>query len=148
MDAQLIRRWNERIKPEDTVIHMGDFCFRNSHGGKEGEGGQSKAEHYLDSLNGDVICVRGNHDKNNSLNTRIESLVLDIGGHRMFCCHRPDDIDKRFEVCLVGHVHGEWKTKRIGKTLLINVGVDVWDYRPVSLEQILKCIQENSRGTK
>lgn len=39
---------------------------------------------------------------------------------------------------LSAHVHTAWLTK--GKN--INVGVDVWDYSPVSAEQILKIIRE------
>lgn len=38
---------------------------------------------------------------------------------------------------LCGHVHNSWKTKVTSKgSLMINVGVDVWGYRPVSLDQI------------
>ncbi len=36
-----------------------------------------------------------------------------------------------------GHVHNGWKVN--GKQ--INVGVDVWDFKPVSLEQIIKIIK-------
>ena len=34
MNETLIRNWNSRVKPEDTVIHNGDFCFKNTPGGK------------------------------------------------------------------------------------------------------------------
>jgi len=30
MNEGLIKRWNDRVKPEDTVFHIGDFCFKNS----------------------------------------------------------------------------------------------------------------------
>lgn len=38
------------------------------------------------------------------------------------------------QVLLHGHVHEEWKTRRSGRagTLQVNVGVDVWNYTPVS----------------
>ena len=41
----------------------------------------------------------------------------------------------------VGHVHQNWKFKRIVRgckiTDVINVGVDVWNYRPVTIEEAL-----------
>jgi calcineurin-like phosphoesterase family protein len=27
MNQDLITRWNARVKPEDTVYHLGDVCF-------------------------------------------------------------------------------------------------------------------------
>lgn len=52
MDEQLIENWNSRVGPEDTVYHLGDFCFRNARG----------AEHYRSRLNGTIHLIRGNHD--------------------------------------------------------------------------------------
>ena len=37
MNETLIRNWNARVKPEDTVFNVGDFCFKNTKGGKKGE---------------------------------------------------------------------------------------------------------------
>ena len=61
MNETIIRRHNERVKPEDTVFFLGDFCFKSKSGRGEGEG--YKAEHYLSQLNGKMIMIRGNHDK-------------------------------------------------------------------------------------
>jgi len=30
MNSSLIRNWNQRVKPEDTVFHVGDFCFQET----------------------------------------------------------------------------------------------------------------------
>lgn len=55
---------------------------------------------------------------------------------------RPID-DGRILLC--GHVHEKWKTKITPKgTLMINVGVDVWDYKPVSLDDIIKVLPHES----
>lgn len=62
MDSSLIRNWNERVKPEDQVVFLGDWCFRNTSGGKTGEGTTNKAQCYIDQLNGKITFVRGNHD--------------------------------------------------------------------------------------
>ncbi len=29
MDEAMVARWNQRVGPDDTVFHLGDFCFRN-----------------------------------------------------------------------------------------------------------------------
>ena len=70
MNKELIRRFNERVKEDDTCIIVGDFCFKNSPHGKEGEGLPVHAKNYIKQLNGLKVFVRGNHDCF-SLDTRI-----------------------------------------------------------------------------
>jgi len=62
MDEAMIKNWNERVKPEDQIFHLGDFCFKNSPGGKLGEGEQNTAKYYENKLNGKMILIQGNHD--------------------------------------------------------------------------------------
>lgn len=53
---------------------------------------------------------------------------------------RPTDDGK---ILLCGHVHEKWRTKLSPKgTLMINVGVDVHNFTPVSLEEIIKITKE------
>ena len=138
MNERLIKNWNSRVKSEDTVIFLGDFCFRNSPGGKDGEGDSNKAEFYKNMLHGEIVFVRGNHDGNNSLNTKIKSLVMDLGGMEVFCIHDPAYANLRYRINLCGHVHQNWKFQKVGKTIIVNVGVDVWNYMPVTFDEILK----------
>lgn len=51
-----LKRWNERVKPTDTVIHLGDVI----------NGPKREVKAILDSLNGRKIHVRGNHDREKS----------------------------------------------------------------------------------
>ena len=144
MNKELIRRFNERVKDDDTCIIVGDFCFKNSPGGKEGEGLPVHAKNYIKQLNGYKVFVRGNHDRNNSVQTKIERLVLKIGGMSINVCHRPEDAvieDKEYyPLNLVGHVHNNWTTKEITKngkySLLLNVGVDVHKFYPINFDEI------------
>lgn len=140
MNETIIKRHNERVKPEDTVLFLGDFCFRSKSGRGEGDG--FKAEHYLNQLNGKFIFVKGNHDRNNSLNTHIEKLIFSYAGKNYHFTHSPDNADFRYDVNFVGHVHNLWKFNRIrsGETFtdLINVSCDVWDYYPQTIEELLK----------
>ena len=140
MNDTIIRNHNIRVKDEDTVFFLGDFCFRNSPGGKEGEGLPQKAEYFIDKLNGHIIFIKGNHDRNNSLKTNIERVIIRYGGNRICLVHNPIHTGEEYEYNFVGHVHEKWKFKRnaADNSYMMNVGVDVWDYMPVSYEEIMK----------
>ena len=49
----IIKRWNERVAWNDTVIHLGDVAI----------GHLSLVENQLRSLAGNKILIRGNHDR-------------------------------------------------------------------------------------
>jgi len=143
MNNTIIRNWNERVKPEDIVYHNGDFCFRNSKGGKPGEGVQIKAVEWERQLNGKIIHCAGNHDNNNSTKTLIERMVIKYGNTLVHMVHDPANVDFNYEINFVGHIHDKWKIMRIegpNKTYTdaINIGTDVWNFRPVSFEEIMK----------
>jgi len=56
--------------------------------------------------------------------------------------HDPKFADISYEINLTGHVHNNWKIERIrrefGFTDCINVGVDVWGFKPIAWEEIIK----------
>ena len=56
-DEGIIKRWNERVKPDDTVIHVGDFLFKNSK--NRGEGIDIKSSVWESRLNGKIIFIKG-----------------------------------------------------------------------------------------
>jgi calcineurin-like phosphoesterase family protein len=140
MNKTIMDNHNSRVKPGDTVYFLGDFCFKNSKGGKEGEGIPMHAQKLISQLNGNFIFVKGNHDHNNSLKTKVERMVIKYGGHRLNLVHNPDFADYNHPINLVGHVHQHWKFKRYKKdftfTDCINVGVDVWGFKPMKFEEI------------
>ena len=130
MNEALIRNWNSRIKPYDFVIFLGDFVFKKSR----------RVDYFLDRLNGNITFLKGNHDHHNSLNTRIESLVVKIAGQEVFCTHNPATFNRAFKINLVGHVHDAWLIQKRDASLLVNMSVDVWKYLPVNINEILRAI--------
>lgn len=149
MDSTIIKNHNERVKSEDTIYFLGDFCFRNTKGGKDGEGTEKKAEEYIRQLNGRFVFIRGNHDHNNSLNTKIHGIIIEMANKYFYLVHRPEDYEPSFNINLVGHVHESWKFKQLKDgTLLYNVGCDVHNFRPVSFNEIMKNIEEFKKSEK
>jgi len=137
MNKDLIRRFNERVKPEDITFHLGDFCFYRGH-----EGGKDKPNRFEEQLNGKHIHILGNHSKNNGIKTIIESLVINYGKKQIRLVHNPAHFDYRYSLTFCGHVHQLWKFKRVfsaGKLIdLINVGVDVNQFYPRTFEELMK----------
>ena len=131
MNEGLIERWNRRVSPEDTVYHLGDVSF-----GKFGP-----TQEIIKRLNGYKILVKGNHDRSHErmielgFQESISELYLQTEKGMAYLHHEPlpngrwgDTAD--FQLC--GHVHDMWKVKE----KWYNVGVDVWDWEPKTLEEL------------
>lgn len=149
MNFGLICLWNETVKHEDEIFILGDLFFC----------GTQKAKEILIQLNGKKHWILGNHDWGKIKPERREEFgfesikrydVIRIGEHRVNLSHFPYVGDHTFEQrfleeriedngdwLLHGHVHCEWKQR----DRMINVGVDVWNYKPVSEVQLLEIIK-------
>ena len=132
MNNTLIQNHNEIVKDEDIVYHLGDFCFK----------GSSIAYKFEKKLNGRIVHIQGNHDKNNGVKTLITKAIMEFGNKTILAQHQPPQIPEEIpewcDMVLCGHVHQHWKYKIMENIPIINVGVDVWNFKPVSIESILK----------
>lgn len=158
-DKFIIRNHNQRVKPEDTVIHLGDFMNRGRAKGVEGL--RNKYSDYVEQLNGTFVNIRGNHDDNNSTKSIGDYLIASLGPYTVFVSHYPIENTNRFSrdlmnfilkhtsAQLCGHIHNSWTHKFFqhsnGKYLMYNVGIDVHKYAPISdnevIENIMKIIK-------
>lgn len=145
MDTVLIRNWNQKVKTDDIVFILGDFCFKSTKNHKENAGDSNISEFYKSKLNGNKVFVKGNHDNKNSTKTIIKSLQIEFGGLSINCVHNPLDFSPEYDINFVGHIHQNWLIKRHNKSILFNVGVDVHNYMPITIEEALTKI---SRITK
>jgi calcineurin-like phosphoesterase family protein len=50
MDEAMVAAWNDRVRPNDKVYHLGDVVINR------------RALAIMDRLNGDKVLIRGNHD--------------------------------------------------------------------------------------
>lgn len=139
-NAGLVANWNSRVKPGDTVYHLGDFCCKGNERGVPGS--MTKAESWEAVLNGKIIHIRGNHDNNNGVACALEHAVIKFAGVRWLLVHHPPTLpisDTVRDVCdavLCGHVHNAWHTEVREGIPMINVGVDVNKYAPVSKSEL------------
>ena len=147
MTEKLVENWNSVVAPEDEVYHLGDVMLNDTERGIE----------VLKKLNGRIHIIRGNHDSDKRAAAYLECPnVVDVQWatmlkykKRMFylthfyaVAKTPRDNDnKQGIVTLHGHTHQ--KTNFTNDNYFVyHVGVDSHNLYPVSLEQIIKDIQE------
>lgn len=142
MNSFLINKWNSIVKPEDHVYYLGDF----------GLAGPEKLMPIREQLNGVwKLFLAGNHDRNTMVQipelaetiikyspTKRYEIELEGIPFVMSHCPLPKDI-KDERVFLYGHTHS--RTPKENPNLNgINIGVDAWDYGPVSIDEIKKLL--------
>ena len=132
MNETLIQRWNEAVKPRDTVYHLGDVSLLRP----------ERTREILDRLNGKIFLIRGNHEKSAEdkvCASRFEWIkdyhFLSLNdGIKIALMHYAMRVwDRRHYGAwhLYGHSHGHLPPEE-GRFAL-DVGVDCWDFRPISL---------------
>ena len=133
MKEKIISNWNNLVKQEDIVFHIGDFAMNNTN-----------KEEIISRLNGQVILIKGNHDRGDLF--KIQDLMFMLGDEQLHLVHIPEEAQADYN--LVGHTHEKWKTKKIGDHFCINVGVDVNNFTPVSEKEIKQIIREDKKNGK
>lgn len=144
MNETLIKNANERMNEDDTFIHVGDWCFTN-------RTIKEKASDYEKLIKAKLIHVNGNHDRNNSVKTCIEEITLKTAKLNILVKHKPIENPedfyklKDFDFVICGHVHEKWCHKIVYNfgedsdyRIMINVGCDVWKYKPVRLNEVVE----------
>jgi calcineurin-like phosphoesterase family protein len=142
MDGVLIENWNSVVGPKDNVYILGDF-FWNSN--------TDYCWNIIKKLNGYKYLIVGSHDKFLSKKEALKSLfvwtkkyhVYKNNDIRAVLFHNPIYDWDKMELGayhFFGHVH-QWYVHLNGNLKTYNVGVDVNNFKPVSLESILKILE-------
>lgn len=154
MDAELVRRWNAKVGKGDLVYVLGDLIWKSRNG---------DAHNLIRSLNGQIILIKGNHDRFLH-NAQARASLAGIKDYDDICVTLEDGSVRR---CILSHyfipfynghrhqaihLHGhshftdeadlELKmAKELNesgfKNEIYNVGCMYWDYAPVTLDEIL-----------
>ncbi len=154
MDAELIRRWNNKVGKGDLVYVLGDFIWKTRN---------DDAPSLVKSLNGQIILIKGNHDRflhnakakdalaglkdyddicvelENGTKKRVilsHYFIPMYNGHRHQAIHLhahshfSDEAD--YEVDFADKLNAEGIRNEI-----YNVGCMYWNYEPVTLDEII-----------
>ena len=147
MDKEMIKRWNDRVRPNDKVYHLGDVVINR------------KSLSTLHRLNGDKVLIRGNHDifRDDDYRRYFRELRAYHVMNGMILSHIPlhEASLGRFGVNIHGHLHSNRVKKArgidatTGKTLYSDendvryhcVCVEQTDFTPILFEDVIKRIE-------
>ena len=136
MDDTIIKNINAVVQPQDTLYHLGDFAFRD-------------VCNYRRRIHCQTIhFIMGNHDKfktedrkcfssihqMHQIHYNKQTIVLNHYGMRVW------NKSHHGSIHLFGHSHGELPP--LGKSM--DVGVDCWDFKPISAEFVIKHMNTKS----
>ncbi len=163
-DPELIKRHNNKVRPQDKVIHCGDFLF---------EANEELFYKYVNQLNGHIYLLWGNH--NSGTKQAYRRLVSDLFGRddvevyptiyydqngkekvtfvgdyikgwinstpfvASHFAFRVWDFMQKNAVCFSGHSHGSDKKSNPDwpRHKRCDVGVDNFDFAPVAFEDLM-----------
>lgn len=155
MDAELMRRWNAKVGKADLVYVLGDMIWKTRNG---------DAADLIRSLNGQIILIKGNHDRFLH-NAKAKALLAGVEDYDDICVTLEDGTPRR---CILSHyfipmynghrynaihLHGHShfteeadieidmaaKLNKMGiPNEIYNVGCMYWNYEPVTLDEIIR----------
>jgi calcineurin-like phosphoesterase family protein len=148
MDAFMVQAWNERVKPNDKVYHLGDVVINR------------RSLQTLSRLNGDKVLIRGNHDifRDDEYREYFRELRAYHVMNGMILSHIPlhEASLGRFGVNIHGHLHAN----RVKLARAVNartgtvaykdeidvryhcVCVEQTDFAPILFEDVIKRIEQ------
>lgn len=149
-DELMWMNWNLCVGSDDPVLHLGDLCFMQG---------------WLEGLNGRKFLLKGNHDHEKPSWYREQGFEMLEGaehtpytsrkrgtirykhgfywdapdGRRVLFSHFPDETVLNWDVNIHGHIHNNPYSEDLDTSRnYVNVSVEVINYTPVRLEELLK----------
>ena len=155
MDEEMVHRWNDRVRPNDKVYHLGDVVMSR------------KSLAIMERLNGDKVLIRGNHDifKDEDYRKYFRELRAYHVMNGMILSHIPIHSESlgRFGVNIHGHTHADRVMRPLatsGRSDVVDVRyhcvcVEQTDFAPILFEDVVTRIEaeggvigfQNGNGT-
>lgn len=161
MNRALIDNWNDVVDQEDEVWVVGDLAM----------GSVNTTVPMTKRLKGRKFLVPGNHDRVHRMYpkwrrfvalyedagfTILDSQVTtDVDGSEVLVCHFPYTGDSKFDDRYSGLrpddeggwlIHGHTHSDEKARGRQIHVGVDAWDMRPASEDEVAEIIRRHPDG--
>lgn len=144
MNEELIKKFNKTLHYTDSLYLLGDLMLNDDLQGMK----------LLKSIPCKKYIIIGNHDTAARVNNYVNTFNCKVLGYAdmlkiskrksLYLSHYPTMVgnyDEKNRVCLHGHTHSKDKFQ-YGDYGCINVSVDAWDNKPVSLDEIYDCIEK------
>ena len=146
MNKALLRAWRETVKGNDTIITLGDVCFKWE---------KEKLANTIQNLPGHKILILGNHDGEKDPKNRHNKLKFwyDVGFDEVYpwpiiynewyiLSHEPVFLNAAIPYM---NVHGHWHDKSFVEPYYVNVCVEQTNYKPILLSSVLPVTEEMSK---
>ncbi|NJO65000.1 MAG: phosphoesterase [Richelia sp. RM2_1_2] len=153
MNETMISRWNERVKKDDVVYHLGDIFL----------GTENEARSIISRLNGTIYLIEGNHERTalsmrsafgwvrNMFTLKVNDTDAPRGIQEIVMCHYAMlTWNKAHHGAwhIFGHSHrnlNPWIQTNLSQAKMVDVGVDNWNFYPVSYNE-LKAHMDKKKG--
>ena len=150
MNEAIVERWNEVVKPEDEVYHLGDMTLTNV----------DAAIPYINRLNGTIRWILGNHDTEKKVDKIMDECpkVWLLGWAYQFKYDKKFSIylshyptltanydSKKFSqhvLALHGHTHQRTNWINPANPFTYHVGVDSHNCTPVHIDEVITDIRQ------
>ena len=141
MNDTIISNWNNIVKKDDIVYHLGDFFL----------GSKFDLKKIVQKLNGKIYLIRGNHDRLTVKSYEecgiivLKNAPIILDNHKVLLSHRPllDSMIKDEYINIHGHIHEKkiediYDNNLFDKNKHINISCDVLNFKPILLKKVLK----------
>lgn len=143
MNEAMITQWNSVVRPGDQIYHVGDFALCKP----------KDACNIVRRLNGQKFIVWGNHDRALRKDASFlghwawtkDLAEVTVADQKIILCHYAMRVWNKSHYGswqLYGHSHGSLKDDP--HALSLDVGVDEWNFTPVSFEEIRDVMKNKS----
>jgi calcineurin-like phosphoesterase family protein len=139
MNDILVNNWNRTVGKNDVVFFLGDLVV----------GRRSRPpDYWLPKLRGNIVFIKGRSrhhvDRARGINF-YDRLILNHEGQKFLLVHNPKDVPSDWKDWVIhGHTHNNNPEYPLinRKNKTINVSVELLDYKPLSMDGLLKLIRE------
>ena len=144
MNETIIENWNAVVRKKDLVYLLGDVAFSSG----------KKTRELIKRLNGRIILIKGNHDKQKDINKYIDLLeeVVDYKEinyeygdfhYHIIMSHYPfGSWNRSFHGSIMAHGHSHGRYKAEGKIFDVGLDSEVGDFEPINIEYLIDLANE------
>ncbi len=147
MNKAILKTWDGQVKDNDTVYVLGDLALNLK---------EEELKKFVDGLKGEIHIILGNHDTINreavyktckNVVEVVYAKVIKYDKIVFYLSHYPtlvSNLRDQPRYCLCGHTHTKNPLEHWDLGNIIHVELDSWNNALVSIDDVIKLIEENS----